>query len=68
MPRCSHTIVIDEERGRMSVYRTCGDHRQVLYTEYRFDAIRTAGIEAFAQQLGEDLVLDTGELRRLLGL
>ncbi|MDN2580370.1 hypothetical protein [Aquibium sp. ELW1220] len=60
--------MIEEESGRMSVYRHHGDDQKVLYTAYTFEAIRTAGFDGFARQLGEDLVFDTGELRKLLEL
>jgi hypothetical protein len=66
MTRRSHSIAIDEANGRICVHRHHDDDRAVLYTAYTYEKIKTAGFDGFALQLGEDLILDTGELRELL--
>lgn len=66
MTRRSHSIEIDEANGRICVHRHYGDERAVLYTAYTYETIKTAGFDGFARQLGEDLILDTRELRELL--
>lgn len=68
MSRNSHTITVDVVDWCVAVHRLCGDGSKVLYVEYKFERIVKLGVETFARQLGEDLILDTEELRALLDL
>jgi hypothetical protein len=61
-----HLIQIDKENRQISIFRVRSGKTAELFTHYSFDRARTAGFGAFAKQLGEDLILDSPDLRELL--
>ena len=60
-----HLIQIDNEKNQVSIFRVRLGKPTELFTIYSFDQARTAGFSAFAKQLGEDLILDSPDLRGL---
>ena len=65
-----HVLHIDEASRELQIYRLDADGRRSLFTSVKLPASRgwTAEFEAFAKQLGENLLLDSLAARDLLGL
>ena len=61
-----HLIQIDKDKRQISIFRVRSGKTAELFTAYSFDQARSAGFSAFAKQLGEDLSLDSSDLRELL--
>jgi hypothetical protein len=63
-----HVIACDDANEKLVIRRRFSDGWEVLFTEISYAAIARMGFDAFAKQLGENLVLDQAPLRRIFGL
>lgn len=65
-----HVLHIDAANRELQIYRVDADGTKSLFTSVILPASRgwTAEFEAFAKQLGENLMLDSPAARDLLGL
>lgn len=63
-----HIVQVNAQNDALDVYRFGSDGCHVLFTSYPFEKILAAGFDKFAKQIGEDLILDNRELRKLLKL
>jgi len=50
------TVEVDDERKVIETFRVDGDGNKIILTQYPFDRAADAGFDAFARQLGEDLI------------
>jgi hypothetical protein len=70
MDHFDHLIRIDSATRELKIFRVTSDGRQSLYTATPLPASVgwTAELEAFAKQLGENVLLDSPDARKALGL
>lgn len=65
-----HIVCCDEKTRQLHIYRLDADARRTLLTTV--DLPRSSGwtseVEAFAKALGENLLMDSPTVRKLLGL
>ena len=70
MPRFDHIVSIDEAARELVIHRIDSKGKCSLYTKAPLP--RATGwspdLEAFARQLGENLLMDSPLARRILGL
>jgi hypothetical protein len=64
----SHLVEIDEKERLLTIYRVCGTDRQ-LYTSVKLPEKKWAenpeAIKEFCQTLGENIILDSPQARKL---
>lgn len=65
-----HVLHIDANSGELQIYRLDADGERSLFTSVKLPVSQgwTPELESFARQLGENLLLDSPEARKLLGL
>jgi len=70
MKTYDHLVHFDEEARELRIYRVAADGKRTLYTSVVLPQSSgwTASLEAFAKQLGENLLLDSPTARKLLEL
>lgn len=68
----SHLIEIDEASRQLNIFRLFEDGKKHLYTQVELPAKKAdedkPAYEKFAQDLGENILLDSPLARRLIGL
>lgn len=64
-----HLIQYDEEAREVVIYRVYPDGRRHLYTRAAFPEMKgwDKAADRFAQQLGENLLVDSALARKLMG-
>jgi hypothetical protein len=70
-PSYTHAIEINEQERLVTIYRVFGDHR-TLFTSVKLPERGwnedPTGVKAFFYALGENIILDSPEARKLLGI
>jgi hypothetical protein len=75
MASFDHVIHVDGSTRELVIYRLFADGRRTLYTSVKLPSLQADAstpvqdrLREFATQLGENLLMDSPDARRLLGL
>lgn len=60
------TVEVDIDRGVIETFRVDGNGNKIIQTQYPIARVEAAGFDAFAKQLGEDLIFFSEKLRAIL--
>lgn len=60
------TVEVDEARQVVETYRVDGEGQKVILTQYAIAKVEEAGFDAFAKQLGEDLIFFSVKLSQIV--
>lgn len=61
-----HLLQVDKAGRLISIFRVGSGKSNTLFTALSFEQAQAKGFEAFAKELGENLIFDSPELRSLL--
>ena len=63
-----HKVIIDEKAKRIVIFRIYDTGQEELYTEISFDDAKKLGEDGFLRMFSENILFDSSQGRRLLGL